>query len=394
MNLLGVLSTSRRAGLRSAAVIWSCGDGKPGRLPVGFECGFPVFVKGFESGLEIPVPVLGADGLDGVAPGCGLAEQVFQLGDHLFDLADLAFDLSGLAVREFSPGLLFSSGCFRITLGCGGRLGPWRSAGLNRVLFRAKSCAGRCHNRLRSRGLLRQTRDQPVDDLVEKIAVMADHEDGAFEFVDRSLERFSRPDIEVVGGLVHDEEIGRCGAEAGECGLGLFTAGKLADGMKRDVAFQPEAGEQVADVVLDPIRIIFRPDGADDRGAGVERSQALIVIADLHLVPELGFAGIGFLVPDQGLDQRGFACAVGPDDADAFAPADGEAQVAEEGNVEAFESLRASMTISPERSTSSKPMTGPTTSRRVSTRDRSSRSSLRSRSCACLARWPAPYLRM
>ena len=43
-------------------------------------------------------------------------------------------------------------------------------------------------------------------------------------------------------------------------------------------------------------------------------------------------------------------------------------------------SFRTSITISPERSTSSKPMTGPTTSRSVSTRSRSSRSSFRSRS--------------
>ena len=50
------------------------------------------------------------------------------------------------------------------------------------------------------------------------------------------------------------------------------------------------------------------------------------------------------------------------------------------------------MTMSPDRSTSPKPIGGPTISRIVSTR--SIRASFFSRSCACLARWPAPYLRM
>ena len=54
---------------------------QPVRSPVRFERGLPVFVEGFQLDLEIAMAILGADGLDGVAPGRGLAELVFELGD-------------------------------------------------------------------------------------------------------------------------------------------------------------------------------------------------------------------------------------------------------------------------------------------------------------------------
>ena len=94
----------------------------------------------------------------------------------------------------------------------------------------------------------------------------------------------------MVGWLVHDQQVGRGGAEAGERGLGLFAAGELADGLKREVAFQAEAGEQVANVVFDPFGIVFGPDGADHGGLGVKRAQALVVVADLDFVSELRVA--------------------------------------------------------------------------------------------------------
>ena len=96
------------------------------------------------------------------------------------------------------------------------------------------------------------------------------------------------------------------------------------------------------------------------------------MIAHLDLVAELDFALVGFLPADQGLDQGGLARSVGPDHADAFAAVDRQAQVAEQrGVVTPWTACVASTTMSPERSTSSNRMTGPTTSRMVSTRSRS-----------------------
>ena len=111
----------------------------------------------------------------------------------------------------------------------------------------------------------------------------------------------------MVGRLVHDQQVGRRGAEPGERGLGLLAAGELADGLEDDLAGEAEAGEQVADVALDPVGVVLGPDGADDRRVGRERLQPLVVVADLDLVAELDLAAVGLLAADQGLDQRGLA---------------------------------------------------------------------------------------
>ncbi len=79
-------------------------------LPVCFQRGLPVFVQGFQTGLELDVAILVSDGLDGIAPGGGLTEKVFEFVRLLFKLADFAFDVDGLAVRKLSLGLGGSRG--------------------------------------------------------------------------------------------------------------------------------------------------------------------------------------------------------------------------------------------------------------------------------------------
>ena len=61
--------------------------------------------------------------------------------------------------------------------------------------------------------------DQPVGHLVEEVAVVADDEDGALELADRSLQRLARPEVEVVGRLVEDQQVGRRGRQPGQRGL-------------------------------------------------------------------------------------------------------------------------------------------------------------------------------
>ncbi len=51
--------------------------------PVRLEGGLPVLVQLLELLFQLPVAVLGADGLDRVAPGGGLAQQVLDLDDFL-----------------------------------------------------------------------------------------------------------------------------------------------------------------------------------------------------------------------------------------------------------------------------------------------------------------------
>ena len=65
-----------------------------------------MLVQGFESSLELGVTILETHGLDGIAPGGGLAEQIFELTHFLFKLADFAFDVCRFAVGELAFGLV------------------------------------------------------------------------------------------------------------------------------------------------------------------------------------------------------------------------------------------------------------------------------------------------
>ena len=108
-------------------------------LPVCFERGLPVLVQGFQTGLELDVAILVSDGLDGIAPGAGLAEQVFELVHLAFKLADFSFDVDGLAVSELSLGLggarRGTSGGTRPRVGTGGRRGRFGRALVRPLLF-------------------------------------------------------------------------------------------------------------------------------------------------------------------------------------------------------------------------------------------------------------------
>jgi len=86
-----------------------------------------VLVEPCERLLERLVAVLGRDGLDRVAPGGGLTEEVFERGDLPFKLGDLLLQLGRLAVGELSlpplrlPRAVVGSGCGRrVGVGSGG----------------------------------------------------------------------------------------------------------------------------------------------------------------------------------------------------------------------------------------------------------------------------------
>jgi hypothetical protein len=59
-------------------------------------------------------------------------------------------------------------------------------------------------------------RERARHDAIEEDAVVADEQDGAVEIGDQLLQQFQRFDVEVVGGLVHDEHVGRLREQARE----------------------------------------------------------------------------------------------------------------------------------------------------------------------------------
>src|SRR5271157_5103888 len=71
------------------------------RSPVRFDSVLPVRVEGLEPGFQLAVAVLGLHGLERVAIGGGLAEQVLDHRELGLDLADLTLEIGGLAIGEF-----------------------------------------------------------------------------------------------------------------------------------------------------------------------------------------------------------------------------------------------------------------------------------------------------
>src|SRR5207253_3238618 len=67
------------------------------------------------------------------------------------------------------------------------------------------------------------------DDLVEEIAVVADDDDRAGEFVERGFERLAGGDVEMVCGLVEDEDVLLRIDKLGEGEPSLFAARKVPD---------------------------------------------------------------------------------------------------------------------------------------------------------------------
>ncbi len=120
---------------------------------------------------------------------------------------------------------------------------------------------------------------QMVGDAVDEVAVVADKQHRAVELAQRSLQGIAGPEVEVVGRLIEDEEIGVLGGEPGQGSAAPFAAAEQGDLLKRGVARESETGQQPAALRL----VEFLVGGADrvDHVRGVvERSKLLVEVAE------------------------------------------------------------------------------------------------------------------
>ena len=79
---------------------------------------------------------------------------------------------------------------------------------------------------------------------------MADQHDGALEFVERHRQRFARGQVEVVGRLVEQQQIGALPHDHGQHQARLFAAAHAAYGLLHHVAAEVEAAQEVAQILL------------------------------------------------------------------------------------------------------------------------------------------------
>ena len=94
--------------------------------------------------------------------------------------------------------------------------------------------------------------DQPqaVGDQLDQVAVVADDDDRTGELVDRLDQGLAAVDVEMVGGLVEDQELGRVEAHQGQGQPGLLAAGEVAGLGAGLVLAEAEAGEPGAGLLL------------------------------------------------------------------------------------------------------------------------------------------------
>src|SRR5690606_18657347 len=86
--------------------------------------------------------------------------------------------------------------------------------------------------------------DDPGDRLVEQLQVVADHDETAAVGAQEAEEPLAGVVVEVVGGLVEQEEVAAGEEDAGQLHPAALTPGEHADRPLDAVGTQTEAGEQ------------------------------------------------------------------------------------------------------------------------------------------------------
>lgn len=175
-------------------------------------------------------------------------------------------------------------------------------------------------------------------DLVEEPAVVGDADEGGAAGPQVSGEPGDALDVEVVGGLVQDDQVGLADEQLGQGDAAALAAGERADdGLQAlreagQVQAAEEAGEDVAD--LGVARPLVVGEVADDLLAdGGGRVQRVVLGEDAEPQPAaVGDAsGVGLLQLGEHPDEGGLAVAVAADDADPVALGDPERHPVEQG---------------------------------------------------------------
>ena len=151
------------------------------------------------------------------------------------------------------------------------------------------------------------------DKAVEKIAVVAHHDEGAVEILKCLLEHVLRAQIEVVGRLVEDEKIEGFEQEFEDGQARALTAGQHLHLFRPFFAAEHEGAEQIANFEAN-FAFCHTVDGVVDGDFAVkQRGLVLGEVANLHVVPKRERAVVVELLHN-ALDERGLPFAVATDE--------------------------------------------------------------------------------
>ena len=157
---------------------------------------------------------------------------------------------------------------------------------------------------------------------------MAHYDDGAVEVAYGGLEHVLGAHVQVVGGLVEDEEVHRLEQQLDHGQAAALAAREHLDLLVRRLAAKHERAQYVADAQAD-VALGHAVDGVEHRQLAVEQlGLVLRVVADFDVMAQLEVALKGYFAHDT-LDEGGLAFAVLADKGHLFAALDGEVHVVE-----------------------------------------------------------------
>src|SRR5580704_8985150 len=156
-------------------------------------------------------------------------------------------------------------------------------------------------------------------DAVEEPAIVADEDGTAGEILQRPFERPQRIDVEIVGRLVKQQQVGARFEHLGKMHAVALAAGERADLLLLIGALEIEGGAISARIHLalaEEDDIVAAGDLLPDRRSAVERVARLVDIAELDRLADLDCALVRLLLAGDHAKQRGLVCAVGTDHPD------------------------------------------------------------------------------
>ncbi len=125
--------------------------------------------------------------------------------------------------------------------------------------------------------------------------------------------------VQMVGGLVEQQQIGLLPGDQSQCQPGLFTTGKVQHRLLGTAAVEVEAAKKVAQLLLPGLR---RQSGQVQQRAGLRIEAVELVlgkVADRQMLAGLQLTGNQRQAASQGLDQGRLARTIGAEHADTCA---------------------------------------------------------------------------
>src|SRR5262245_47799871 len=169
---------------------------------------------------------------------------------------------------------------------------------------------------------------QLASNLIEKVAIVADKQDGADELAQRSFERAASPQIQMVRRFVEDQKVRVGGRQPGECRAVAFTAAQAADALKNHFASHSKSRQQIPPLLLDEF-LVARPHDIQHLHLFIQPAEHLVKIPRLHAAAKNHSPTIELQLAQDASEQRRLSAAVGTENAPLLAAQNVERQVRE-----------------------------------------------------------------